>query len=105
MIDFAGMVETCFDTFGETAVYTPRHGASKTVRAIPERADDVATFGETRIHAETAVFSVPVADIAEPASGDELLHGGMTYVVQGEPVRDAVRLVWRLDTRPAAVDE
>ncbi|MGE0253500.1 MAG: hypothetical protein AB7N54_15180 [Alphaproteobacteria bacterium] len=105
MIDFAAMVGTCFDTFGEAAVYTPADGPSSTVRAIPVRDDDVSAFGETRVHSETALFDVPVADVAEPASGDELLHGGVTYIVQGEPARDAERLVWRLDTRPAAVDE
>jgi hypothetical protein len=72
-----------------------------TVRAILRRPDRVGDFGETRIVAETLVIDVRVSDVAAPADGDAFDIGGETFVVQGEPIRDAERLVWTIEARPA----
>ena len=58
-------------------------------------------FGETRIASETATFDVRTAEIADPAGGDTLDVDGVTYIVQGTPVRDAERLVWTIEARRA----
>ena len=83
------------------AVYTPTGGEPLSMRAIALRPDEISGFGDTRIHAATAVFEVRVSDLAAPAAGDTLAIGGETYVVQGEPAKDRDGLIWRLDTRPA----
>jgi hypothetical protein len=37
------------------------------------------------------------------ALSDAILHDGVwaAYLIQGEPVRDAERLIWTVDLRPA----
>ena len=71
------------------------------VRVIVRRPDRIGDFGGTRIASETATFDVRTAEIAEPAEGDTLDVDGITYIVQGTPVRDAERLVWTIEARRA----
>ncbi len=91
----------CFEHLGVAAVYTPDGGAPVDIRVIAKRADEIVRLGDTRIHAETAVFEVRVSDVRSPRPRDRLRVGGSDYVVQGEPVRDPERLVWTLETYPA----
>ena len=72
------------------------------MRVIARCPDTIVGFGETRIHAETAMFEVRASEIASPRPGDQLTLSGETSVIQGEPERrDPDRLVWNLDVRPA----
>ena len=71
------------------------------VRAIRRRPDRVGEFGDARIVAETMVFDVRVSDIAQPAAGDTIEWDGTVYRIQGAPLRDAERLVWTIEARPA----
>ena len=71
------------------------------VRVIVRRPDRVGEFGETRIVAETLLIDVRVCELADPAEGDTIEVDSMVYVVQGEPMRDAERLVWTIEARPA----
>jgi hypothetical protein len=71
------------------------------VRALVRRPDQQVEFGDTVIVSATAAFEVRVAEVPAPVAGDALEVDGETYIVQGEPRRDAGRLVWTLDTRPA----
>jgi hypothetical protein len=99
---FAQMIDDCFARLGAGAVYTPNGGALVSVMVVPRRPDQIIGFGETRLHSESAVFDVRVAEIPDPRLGDTLELDGASYVVQGEPVRsDPDRLIWTLDTRPA----
>ena len=101
MRGFAGAVDATFAAFGIDALYTPAGGNRVSVRVIARRPDTIVGFGETRIHAETAAFEVRASEIANPRPGDQLMVGGETFVVQGEPERrDPDRLVWSLDTGP-----
>jgi len=101
MTVFQGAVDATFAAFGVDAAYTPAGGEPVPVRAIARRADTVAGFGDTRIHAETATFEVRASEVASPRPDDQLTIGGETFVVQGEPERrDPERLVWKLDVRP-----
>ena len=70
------------------------------VRAILRRPDRVGEFGESRIAVVTTRFDLRVAEVATPAGGDTLDVSGVTYVVQGEPMRDGERLVWSIEARP-----
>lgn len=63
------------------------------IRAIIRRPDRIGTFGETRIATETTIFDIRTSDINAPAEGDTIEMNGTIYVIQGEPIRDAERLV------------
>jgi hypothetical protein len=102
MTVFQGAVDATFAAFGTDAVYTPAGGDPIPVRLIARRPDTIVGFGETRIHAETAMFEVRASEVASPRPGDLLMVSGDTFVVQGEPERrDPDRLIWGLDVRPA----
>jgi hypothetical protein len=69
------------------------------VRLIVRQPDRIGNFGETRIAAATLVIDVRVSEVVEPAEGDTIEMDGAVYVIQGEPIRDAERLVWTLEAR------
>lgn len=71
------------------------------VRVIVRRPDRVGDFGETRIVAETVIIDVRVSQVPAPAEGDTYEIDGDTFVIQGEPLRDAERLIWTIEARPA----
>jgi len=103
MTAFTAAFSTLFadPNLGRDAVYRVGGADPDTpIRIIMRRPDAIGTFGETRIVAETVVIDVRVSEVAAPAEGDTFTIGGETFVVQGEPVRDAERLVWILETRP-----
>jgi hypothetical protein len=102
MTVFQGAVDATFAAFGIDALYTPAGGEPIPVRVIARRPDTIVGFGETRIHAETTTFEVRASEVASPRPGDQLVVGGETFIVQGEPGRrDPEGLVWSLDVRPA----
>jgi hypothetical protein len=82
-------------------VYTAEGGAPSLVRAILRRPDRVFEFGETRLHAATTMLDIRVADAPSLAEGDRFELDGVSYVVQGEPSRDAERLIWTAELREA----
>jgi hypothetical protein len=101
MAAFQDAVDATFEAFGIDVVYTPAGGEAVSVRVIARCPDTIVGFGETRIHAETATFEVRASEVADPRPGDQLIVGGQTFVIQGEPERrDPDRLVWSLDARP-----
>lgn len=71
------------------------------VRVIVRRPDRIGDFGDTRILAETTVFDVRSSDIDAPTAGDTIAVDDTVYVIQGEPIRDAERLIWTIEARPA----
>jgi hypothetical protein len=44
-------------------------------------------LGDTRIHAETATFEVRASEVANPRPDDQLIVGGDSFLIQGEPER------------------
>lgn len=67
------------------------------LRAIVRRPDRIGEFGETRILASSMVLEVRVAEAPTLAEGDTIELDGESYVIQGEPVRDGLRLIWIVD--------
>ena len=99
---FALAVDVLFadPNLARAARYEPADGDPFPVRVIARRADAITDFGDARLWSETTRFDVRVSEVAAPRPGDRLVVDGDNFVVQGEPVRDRVRLVWTLDTRP-----
>jgi hypothetical protein len=101
---FAATVDTLFadPNLARDAIY--RAGGvdpSIPVRVIVRRPDRIGDFGDTRIASETATFDVRTSEI-EPGEGDTLEIDGVTYIIQGEPLRDSERLIWTIEVRPKA---
>jgi hypothetical protein len=71
------------------------------MRVIVRRPDRIGEFGETRIVAGSTVFEIRIAEAPTLAEGDTIEVDGELHVVQGEPMRDAVCLVWTAEARPA----
>ena len=101
MTAFEGALDATFAAFGIDADYTRAAGAPALVRVIARRSDTIVGFGETRIHAETAILELRASEVVNPQPDDQLVVDGQTFVIQGEPQRrDPDRLVWSLDVRP-----
>jgi hypothetical protein len=102
---FAGMTDTVFadPNMASAATIVPAGGgAGISCRVVRSEPTEVRDFGGgASIASDTATFEVRCADVPAPRAGDVLTIGTESYVVQGVPQRDALRLVWTLDTRPA----
>jgi len=103
MTTFATAVEALFadGNIARDAVYIADGGAPVLVRAVTRRADEVTGFGEARIWSETTRLDLRTAEVPNPRPGDRIEIDGDAFLIQGEPVRDRVRLVWTVDLRPA----
>jgi hypothetical protein len=82
-------------------VFTAQGSAPKLTHAILRRPDDLTTFGEARIWSETTRLDLRFAEIPNPRPGDRIEIDGVSYHIQGEPVRDRERLVWTVELRKA----
>jgi hypothetical protein len=103
MAAFAGAIDALFadPNLAGDAVYRAG-GADPGIdaRIVVRRPDRIGDFGDTRIASETMTFEVRTSEIATPGEGDTLEIDGVTYVIQGRPVRDAERLIWTVEARP-----
>ena len=100
---FAAAIDVLFadPNLGVNAIYRADGETPATmIRAIIRQPDRVATFGETRIAAATTIFDIRTSDIIAPAEGDTIEMNGTVYFIQGEPIRDAERLIWTIEARP-----
>jgi hypothetical protein len=99
---FTAATDTLFadPNLGVDAIYhAGGAGHGTTLRAIVRQPDRVGTFGETRIATETTIIEIRTSDINAPAEGDTIEMDGTVYVIQGEPIRDAERLIWTIEAR------
>ena len=55
--------------------------------------DRVGTFGDTRIATQTTLFDIRTSDIKAPVEGGTNEMDSTVYVIQGERIRDAERLI------------
>ncbi len=101
---FPGMIDQLFTdpVLSKPATYLAQGTtASFPVRVISKQPDTVVGFGDGQLHVSTVLLDVRSFDVPDPAVGDQIMVGGITYVVQSEPKSDRERLVWTLDVRPA----
>jgi hypothetical protein len=93
MTMFQGAVDATFAAFGIDAVYTPAGDDPLPVRVIVRRPDTIVGFGDTRIHAETAIFELRASDLANPRPGDEITLGSVTSTSRVSR-SDAIPIGW-----------
>ena len=101
---FASAIDDLFSdpNLGLDAIYRAGGtGPDVPVRVMLRRPDRIGEFGGTRLAAATTLVDIRVAEVAEPEESDAIVIGGETFIVQGQPLRDAERLVWTLEVRPA----
>ena len=98
----AGAMHALFadPNIGRDAVYIAEGAAPVTVRVIARRADAITEFGDARIWSETTRIDLRVAEVPNPRPGERIDIDGEAFVIQGEPVRDAERLIWTVELRP-----
>lgn len=82
------------------ATWLPQAGGSLAIRVILRRPDDVRDFAGGRLVSDTVLADLRVGDVALPVPGDAITIGTDSYVVQGDPQRDAERLVWTVELVP-----
>ena len=99
MSAFQEMIDALFSdsALARDVLYTPVAGTARTIRAVIKSPDRIVDVREMAIHTPTLVVDVRVSDVPDPGEGDTLSIGALTYVGQGEPVRDTENLVWTLD--------
>jgi hypothetical protein len=99
MSAFQEMIDALFSnsSLARDVLYTPVAGTPKTIRAVIKSPDRIVDVRDIAIHTPTLVVDVRVSDVPDPGEGDTLTIGTLTYVVQGEPARDAENLIWTLD--------
>ena len=100
---FADAIDNFFadPNIARDGVYIADGAASRLVRVVLRRADDVSSFGDARLWSETTRVDLRVAEVPNPRPGDRIEIDGDAFLIQGEPVRDRERLVWTVDLRPA----
>ena len=76
-------------------------GAPLAVRVMLRRPDAVTGFGEGRFVTESVMIDVECAALGALAPGDTFEVGAVIYEVRGEPLRDALRHVWKAEARQA----
>ena len=89
------------DNIAMDAIYTAGGGNPVLVRVVARRADSITGFGEAKLWSETQRFDLRVSEVTNPRPGDRLEISGEAFLIQGEPVRDAERLIWTIDVHPA----
>lgn len=100
---FAAGMDALFadDNIATDAIYTAGGGTPVLVRVVARRADSITGFGEAKLWSETQRFDLRVGEVATPRPGDRLEINGEAFLIQGEPARDAERLIWTIDVRPS----
>lgn len=103
MSAFAAAVDVLFAdiNLAVEATFVPESGMPIAVRAIVRRPDRVVMFGDARLTSDSTMFDLRISEVADPRPGDSLDVAGVSYILFGEPVRDAERLVWTVSARPA----
>ena len=86
---------------GKAAIWFPGGaGAGQSLRLILRSPDTVTEFGGARVWSETVVADIRVSEAPPLATGDKIDIDGVSYTVQGEPVRDRERLIWTVELVP-----
>ncbi|MBE7183829.1 MAG: hypothetical protein INR68_05440 [Methylobacterium mesophilicum] len=96
MSAFAAALDTLFEdpNLATVGMFASEGHPAFAVHVIARRPDRIVTFGDARLASDSTLFDLRVSEVANPRPGDRLTIGTDHYVLFGEPVRDAERLVW-----------
>ncbi len=75
-------------------------GPGQSLRVILRSPDTVTEFGAARIWSETVIADIRTSAAPSLATGDRIDIDGISYTVQGEPLRDRERLIWTVELVP-----
>ena len=99
---FERVIDAAFATFGQDATHRRKgRGEETIVRVLLSRPDVLTSLESLTVRRPTTMLDVRTADLEELEDGDTFDIGSERFIVQGRPVRDPERLVWRVDTRLA----
>lgn len=87
------------DVLAEDAEHLAQDGSGAVIRVIPRMPDRVTEFNGGRFRSTTMVFLVPTTAAETIRSGDAILFGGETWIVNGQPLRDNRQLWWSVEVR------
>ena len=91
------VLNTLFGTFGQAAQLVFKDKTSVEALVIHRFPDKVLDLMESQITTETNVFEVRLSDVDATKVISQIVMGGKTYTVQGEPIRDQYGLVLRIE--------
>lgn len=100
-LDFAMEMAFTDPNLSRAAWYRDQAGQYREVRVVLRRPDESIAFGAGRFVGETVLADVRVCDVAEPLDGQTILIEEESFLIQGAPIRQSTRLVWRLELVPA----
>ena len=100
-LDFGPPLQKIFAALGQDATFVPAVGDQKTITVLPSQPDVIIGLEGGRIQASTLTLEILTADVASFAKGqDKIIFKGATYVIQNAKIKDALKLVWLVDTYP-----
>jgi hypothetical protein len=105
MTDVSALAVTAISILGELVIYQPAaEGAPPvTLKAIVLSGEQVqGAVPGARLRTDGLSCDVLVAQLAQPAAGDEVTTARGTFHVRAWRHADPDALVWRLDATPAA---
>lgn len=74
-------------------------------RVILSMPDDATNYGAGSVVSETMMIDVRLSEVAAPTEGDRFTVNGEALIVQGAPLRDRLRLVWKCEAVPLERDD
>lgn len=69
-------------------------------RVIQVMQDEATDYGGSAIVSDTMRIDVRASEVPAPTEGARFTIAGEAFLVQGAPLRDRLRLVWRVDLVP-----
>lgn len=98
-VDFGEPVTQIFKALGQEATFVPETGDTKTIIVLPSQPDAILGIEGGKIQASTLTLEVLREEVAAFKRGkDKIIFKGDTYVVQHARIKDALKLVWQVDT-------
>jgi hypothetical protein len=90
-------VDVLFATFGQTAQLVFDDSTTLETVVVHRFPDKVVDFLDSKVQTETNLFEVRLSVLDPAKKIQQIIKGGKTYIVQGEPVKDQHGLVLSVD--------
>jgi hypothetical protein len=91
------VVNVLFATFGQTAQLIFDDSTTLETVVVHRFPDKVVDFLDSKVQTETNLFEVRLSVLDHTKKIQQIIKGGKTYIVQGEPVKDQHGLVLSVD--------